>query len=152
MVDFEKVSSTDIAWCWYRAENEDKENKIVGKFMTFYKGPIDGELQKVILEALAEGATPLVKHTNPKTMGLNPNPRYRDSSTIIWYSSDDKESLQKVVGFLIKNNLIRKTKTGKLYNISFKYDAQTIMGEYGDDFTGVIKLEDLVNLNTGELL
>ena len=31
---------------------------------------------------------------------------------------------------MLENGLIRKTKTGKLYNISFKYDSETYAGKY----------------------
>ena len=51
-----------------------------------------------------------------------------------------------------KLNLIRKTKTGKYYNISFKLDRQTEAGEYGDDYKGTIKLSDFIDLTTGEWL
>lgn len=57
-----------------------------------------------------------------------------------------------MISYFIENNLIRRTKTGKLYNISSKYDNQTRAGEYGDDFKGEIKLEKFINLNTGEWL
>ena len=46
--------------------------------------------------------------------------------------------------------MIRKTKTGKLYNISFKLDNQTRAMEYGDKFKGKITLSDFINLETGE--
>ena len=53
---------------------------------------------------------------------------------------------------MMDNNLIRKTKAGKLYNISFKYDNQTRAGEYGTAFTGEIKLEHFVDLQTGKFI
>lgn len=53
---------------------------------------------------------------------------------------------------MLENNLIRRTKTGRLYNISFKFDDQTLAGEYGSDFEGKIKLEQFVDLNTGEFI
>lgn len=31
---------------------------------------------------------------------------------------------------MLENGLIRKTKTGKLYNISFKYDSEAYAGKY----------------------
>lgn len=31
---------------------------------------------------------------------------------------------------MLENGLIRKTKTGKLYNISFKFDTETYAGKY----------------------
>lgn len=57
---------------------------------------------------------------------------------------------RRVIEFFIKNDLIRKTKKGKLYNISFKHDTQTLAGEYGDDYHSDIKLEEFVNLETGK--
>ena len=51
---------------------------------------------------------------------------------------------------MLEKNLIRKTKAGRYYNVSFKKDMQTIMGEYGIEFIPKIKLEDFINLDTGE--
>lgn len=54
---------------------------------------------------------------------------------------------------MLDNGLIRKTKSGKLYNISFKYDSQTYEGKYkGSGFAGEIKLADSVDLETGEFV
>lgn len=41
----------------------------------------------------------------------------------------------------MKKDLIQKTKTGKIYNISFKMDDQTRAREYGESYSGNIKLE-----------
>lgn len=48
--------------------------------------------------------------------------------------------------------MIRKTKSGRLYNISFKFDKQTDAHLYGKDFKGTIKLDQFIDLNTGEFL
>ena len=48
--------------------------------------------------------------------------------------------------------MIRRTKSGKLFNISFKLDDQTRAGAYGDDFKAELKLESLMDLKTGEWL
>lgn len=55
---------------------------------------------------------------------------------------------------MLNNGLIKKTKSGKLYSISFKYDSQTYAGKYkgGGGFTGEIKLADFVDLETGEFV
>lgn len=55
-----------------------------------------------------------------------------------------------MIQFMMGNKLIKKTKTGKFYNISFKFDDQTRAGEYGADFEGKIKLEQFIDLYTGE--
>lgn len=54
---------------------------------------------------------------------------------------------------MLDNGLIRKRKSGKPYNISFKYDSQTYAGKYkGSGFSGEIKLADFVDLETGEFV
>ena len=69
-----------------------------------------------------------------------------------YLNGDDIENHHRVIRFMIDNKLIRKTKTGRLYNISFKFDDQTRSGEYGADFKGEIKLAQFIDLNTGEWL
>lgn len=73
-----------------------------------------------------------------------------DGACCFYLNGDDLEGHKKVIKFFIDNNLIRKTKAGKLYSISFKFDDQTRAGEYGADFKGEIKLEQFINLYTGE--
>ena len=51
---------------------------------------------------------------------------------------------------MIQNDLIRKTKSGRYYNNSFKFDDQTRAGEYGADFEGKIKLNEFIDLETGK--
>lgn len=46
--------------------------------------------------------------------------------------------------------MFRTTKTGRFYNISFKFDKQTCAGQYGANFNGEIKLEQFVDLNNGK--
>ena len=65
-------------------------------------------------------------------------------------NGDDIENHRRVIRFMMDNELILKTKTGRLYNISFKFDDQTRAGEYGADFKGAIKLAQFIDLNTGE--
>ena len=73
------------------------------------------------------------------------------SGVICFYQNgDDIDNHKRIISFLLNNNLIRKTKTGKLYNISFKFDDQTRAGEYGADFEGKIKLSQFIDLNSGE--
>ena len=69
-----------------------------------------------------------------------------------YLNGDDNEGHRRTIEFFIDHGMIRKTKAGKLYNISFKFDDQTRAGEYGDDYEGQIKLSQLMNLETGEWL
>ena len=73
------------------------------------------------------------------------------SGVICFYQNgDDFANHKRIIDFLLKNDMIRKTKAGKLYNISFKFDDQTRAGEYGADFEGKIKLSQFVDLISGE--
>ena len=62
---------------------------------------------------------------------------------------DEIDYHRKCIYFMLENNLIRKTKAGKYYNISFKKDIQTYKGEYGLMFVPQIKLSDFIDLDTG---
>jgi len=69
-----------------------------------------------------------------------------------YLNSDDIENHKRVIQFMKNNGLIQKTKSGKLYNISFKLDSQTRVGNYGSGFEGKIKLDQFLNLYTGEFI
>ncbi len=65
---------------------------------------------------------------------------------------DDVERHKKILQYFIDHGMIRRTKTGKLYNISFKLDEQTRANEYGHEYKPELKLEELMDLNTGKWL
>ena len=67
-----------------------------------------------------------------------------------YVNGDEIDSHKKVIEFFLANKLIKTTKAGKLYNISFKYDRQTREGQYGENFAGEIKLEQFIDLSTGK--
>ena len=69
-----------------------------------------------------------------------------------YLNGDDTEAHRRAIGFLLGHGLVRRTKAGRLYNVSFKFDEQTRAGEYGDDFHAKICLADFVDLDTGEFL
>jgi hypothetical protein len=150
-MDLKLASKVDIAWIWY-ASPDYRIKPTVGKFMTRGKGDISRDLQQLILNAIKQDITPLVKHTNIESGFKNPHAKDKDSWVICWYCNDDTNSLKLLAKYLVDNNLVQKTKDGKLYNVSFKYDDQTRNGEYGDSFTAKITLSDLMDLYTGELL
>ncbi|QAS52794.1 hypothetical protein [Halobacillus litoralis] len=151
----ELVSYRRGGWCFYGINTVHspafKETDNVGKFMTYGKGDISNEMQELILKAIKQGITPLIKHTDLNTIGLNPNSK-DGSWVIIWYSTDEEKDLRSLAQFLIKHGLVPKTKAGRYYNIPFKYDKQTRNGEYGEQFKSSISLGDLIDLNTGEFL
>ena len=75
-----------------------------------------------------------------------------DGVCCFYLNGDDAAAHKRVIRFFLDNGLIRKKKDGSLYNISFKYDSQTKAGEYGEEFESNIKLDQFVDLKTGEML
>lgn len=130
-------------WYWYLSGQEDKlEQQKCGKWMYFFK---DQEFaQKMCEAAIDAGACYECKCSDLETT-------MNDSGVICFYlNGDDVENHYRVIDFMLHNKLIPKTKSGRYYNLSFKFDDQTRAGEYGADFEGKIKLNKFINLDTGE--
>lgn len=96
---------------------------------------------KICEEAVEEGIVAESKHSDAS-----------EGVACFYLNCDDMAAHKKVLSFFIENNLIRRTKTGRLYNISFKLDNQTLAGEYGDDFHSEIKLTKFINMDTDQWL
>ena len=127
-----------FGWVYYVGETANNlERHKCGKWMYFFS---DIEFaQKICQEAVETGIVAEAKHSDAS------------EGVCCFYSNcDDFESHKKTIQFFIQNDLIRRTKNGKYYNISFKLDDQTRAGEYGDLFHSDIKLEHFIDLTTGE--
>ena len=129
-------------WFWYLSGEEARlDSEKCGKWMYFFT---DQEFAKSICEkAIAEGVCFECKCSDLETVG-QPN-----GVTCFYLNGDDIDNHRRVIDFMIRNDLIKKTKSGRYYNNSFKFDSQTLAGEYGADFEGKIKLEKFIDLNTG---
>ena len=129
-------------WYWYLTENAKLlEKHKCGKWMYFFR---DQKFAMDLCEkAIAENVCYECKCTDMEFTGS-------ETGVICFYlNGDDIENHRRVIRFMMDNELIQKTKAGRLYNISFKFDDQTRAGEYGADFKGVIKLAQFIDLNTG---
>lgn len=128
----------NIAWIYYIDQeqvNELDENK-VGKWMYFFK---DSDFaDEVCKKAVETGVVAEAKHSNAS-----------DGVCCFYLNCDDIAAHKRCIQFFQEHELIRRTKSGRLYNISFKLDAQTRDGEYGNEFKGTLKLADFIDLNTG---
>ena len=71
--------------------------------------------------------------------------RYTNFLDTTYLNLDDVEAHRRVVAFMLEHGLVRKTKSGKLYNIGFKLDDQARAGEYGAGFKARITLSDRSN-------
>lgn len=140
-LSMDKVKKISLdGWIFYMSEDKSNlDRHKCGKWMHFFNNKEFAV--HICEEAVANGICVEAKHTDAS-----------EGVCCFYLNCDDIEGHKKVLSYFIKNDLIRKTKTGKLYNISFKLDDQTRAGEYGAGFHSEIKLEKFVNLNTGELL
>lgn len=129
-------------WYWFTSGKKKLDKNKCGKWMHFFS---DQQFAIDICEkAIAEDVCYNCKCSDMEIT------REQTGVICFYLEGDDIENHKRVIQFMIDNDLIRKTKTDKLYNIVFKYDYQTRAGEYGSDFKSELKLERFVDLNTGE--
>lgn len=120
-------------------------DKKCGKWMFFFKDVSFAE--DICTKAILEGAIAECKHTSAGFL------EDAHQGVVCFYLNiDDAPGHHRILEFMLSNGMIPKTKKGKLHNISFKLDDQTRAGEYGKSFNAKTKLEDFVNLETGEFL
>lgn len=127
----------NIAWVFYYNNIPKFDKNKVGKWMYFFDNR--DIASKICEKSVQENIVEESKHSNA------------DKGVACFYiHSDDIEAHKRVLSFFLENNLIKRTKNGRLYNIAFKLDNQTKAGEYGSDFHSNIKLSNFIDLNTGE--
>lgn len=136
-----------LPWVYYYSENY-TNNEVtydsIGKWMYFFKSDIISDVMDICQQAVEDSACESCKHTNVEETGL-------PTGVICFYCDGFNINAHKnILNFMLKHNLIQKTKTGKLYNISFKFDNQTRNHEYGNNFKGFIKLADFLDLMSGK--
>ena len=143
------IIKKDFPWVRYSVENAQFDDDKVGKWMSHFSNDFDAVdyIAEACKEAIERGIVKSCKHSNVDGIIGPPT-----GVACFYIHGDDEEAHRRVIAYFLEKNLIRKTKAGRLYNISFKYDKQTLAGEYGKDFESEIKLEQFVNLNTGEWL
>lgn len=127
-----------MGWVFYLGDTVEQldENKC-GKWMYFF-GDVD-YAAKLCQEAVEDEVVVEAKHSDAS-----------EGVCCFYLNGDDIEAHKRTIQFFLDHDLIRKTKTGKLYNISFKFDNQTRAGEYGKNFQSDIRLEQFLDLSTGE--
>lgn len=124
-------------WIYYSDNNDHLETNKVGKWMNFFNDM--SYIAEICEKAVANGIVGTAKHTNDDT-----------GVACFYLNIDDIEAHKKILTFFMENDLIRKTKKGRYFNISFKLDNQTRAGDYGDDFVGKVTLDQFIDLDTGE--
>lgn len=128
-----------FGWVYYCGNDIQFDDDKVGKWMYFFQ-------DKKFVAKICENAV---------KMNIVKESKHSDEETGVacfYLNCDDIDTHKKIISYFMENNLIRKTKKGRLYNISFKLDKQTMSGEYGDEFKSDIKLSKFVDLDTGKWL
>lgn len=136
-------------WVYYiNAERlNELDPKRCGKWM--YMTSDLERAEDLVREAVVTGAVIEAKHSTAAHMALS---RSGTGVCCFYLNGDDSEAHHRAIEFLLRHDLVRRTKTRRLYNVSFKFDEQTRAGEYGDDFHAKIRLADFVDLDTGEFI
>lgn len=131
-------------WFYFIEEANLTNAKNVGKWMLFF----DFENQYDLYEHHCESVVSkgIVSESKISTF-----PKNGKSGVAIFYLDiDDLNTHKKIISYFLDNNMIPKTKNGRLHNLGFKLDRQTRSGEYGPDFEAELKMEDIVDLKTSE--
>lgn len=128
-------------WVFHLGDISQLDESKVGKWMYFYHGEEGWEFaKKMCREAVEQKVVAEAKCSIIPFQGVS----------CYYLNIDDEEGHKKVIQYFLDHDMIQKTKTGRLHNISFKLDRQTAAGEYGSDFESELKLEQFLDLNTGE--
>ena len=128
-----------LNWIKYVGDDVQFDENKVGKWMYYFNDK--DFISKVCIDVIESKIVAVAKHSNAE-----------EGVACFYLNCDDIDTHKKIITFLIDNNMIRKTKTGRLYNMSFKLDTQTLSGEYGDDFYSDIKLSKFIDLDSGKWL
>ena len=140
------VQIDNAYWSYYIDVNRARslEDHNIGKWMHFFNDITFADA--ICRKAVLGGTVAVCKHTSASVAD--------DGCGVICFylNATDLEAHRRTLTFMLENDLIRRTKAEKLYNIGFKLDDQTRAGEYGSMFNAKIKLEDFVDLETGEFL
>lgn len=136
----------NIGWTYYIEKDNNYDSSKVGKWMLFFN--FDNELD--FFEGICKD---VVEKKILKQSKCSSSKNNRGQGVAIFYLNiDDMETHKKIISYFIENNLIPRTKNGRLYNISFKLDDQTREGQYNDDFISQLKLDKIIDLNTEKFL
>ena len=130
-------------WRYFVGNDSELDNNKCGKWMYFFKGPEGKQhAEELCRQAVESGIVPEAKRADSEDEGV----------ACFYLNCDDLATHKKIIKFFIDHGMIRRTKAGKLYDISFKLDRQTQTGLYGESFSPVIKLSDLMDLYSEEWL
>ena len=134
------------SWHVARVDGCEFDQRKSGKWMSRFSEDRFEWAKEITENAVLRGICKEAKCSLPQRIH-----EYGGIGTIILYGEiDDFDFHKSCTQYMIENNMIQKTKKGRLYNIGFKLDEQTREGQYGKEFLAELKLEDIRSLDTGE--
>lgn len=136
-----------LGWDFYKSSNLKDIINNCGKWMYFFDAKDYTFAEEITQKAVKEGWCEEAKHTSKEFVEL-----LNHGVCCFYCDSTNIQSMKKIISFFLNNNLIRRTKKGKLYNISFKRDEQTREYKYGSHFVADIKLNNFIDLDTGKFI
>lgn len=135
----------NISWKYYLGSLDEFDTENIGKWMYFFDKNGFEYAETVCSEVVKEKIVSQAKHTNIEPL------THRGTGVICFYVGlNDIQTHKKIITYLLKKDMIKKTKSGKYRNEAFKLDADTKNNKYGKDFVAKINLEKFIDLNTGE--
>lgn len=135
------IMAEGFGWLYFINENDNeymqKYGDSVGKWMWFFNN-----LEQASYHCSLAVANDVV------TQSKCTYPTIANGVCCLYCGLFDFDRHIKILQFLLNNNLIRKTKNGRLYNISFKSDFETRKKRYGKAFIPSLKLSYFIDLDT----
>lgn len=136
-----RIVRVDNPWCSFYIDTElapALDESRCGKWMFYFN---DIEFAEEVCRKAALGMVVAeCKHSSFESVIENGR-----GVACFYLNLDDVEAHRRVVASMLEHGLVRKTKSGKLYNIGFKLDDQARAGEYGAGFKARITLSDRSN-------
>jgi hypothetical protein len=124
-----------FGWVYYIGDASQLDSEKCGKWMYFFS---DKKFVAEICEdVVKKNVVNESKHSDDDT-----------GAACFYLNCDDIDAHKRILSYFIVNNLIRRTKSGRLYDISFKLDNQTLAGEYGGKYHSETKLSKFIDLDT----
>ena len=146
--DFEIHKDDDIEIydlaSWTFVERDSVIQDFDGFWQIYAPKEFTEELIQYLADAISDGAL--------ESCRVDTSYQLDTTVCLLHCNSKDRNAMKDILKYLMATNKIPKTKAGKLYNISYKFNAQSQAGLTGDKFVALIKLEDFVDLYTGEFL
>ena len=85
-------------------------------------------MDDIVGTAVLDGFVVEAKYSNPETLIAAGS---KHGVCCFFLNGNDREVHKRVLSYMLENGLIRKTKSGKLYNISFKFDSEGSVEKVG---------------------